>query len=165
MAIKKSYLMIFIIFFIFLLYLFYPKNDEEIIKDNLLLLGKTITKNNGEKTLLLVSKLRNLDNVLYLKCNINIATYHFQGSLSKHEIESKILVIQKLFKSFEVEFYDITFEELNDFNATFITTVKIKCTGGDSSVFNVPVELIISVTKENGKWKFCRFKENVFLEK
>jgi hypothetical protein len=137
-------------------FLFFP-SEEKKVKKRFALLSEHMSKDSGENTFIMASKIKGISALFGENCNFAVSDYSLSGNYTREEISGIALRGRAHFSTLSLKFYDlkVSFPEkdLAQVNLTARLTGK--------SVYGEQVdetrELICLLKKVEKKWLFSSF--------
>jgi len=100
------------------------------------------------------------------ECELALRNFEHNGTYTPKEIAGSVMRMRSRFERVEVKLYDlsVTLESAQRARVHLTARVEVKRSGGQA-VRSEARELLCSVQKEEGEWKFTRFEEVAVLRK
>jgi hypothetical protein len=138
-------------------FLYFP-NEEKKVKKKFALLSEHTSKDPGENTFTMASKIKGITTLFGESCNFTVSDYSLSGSYTREEISGIALRGRAHFSTLGLKFYDlkVSFPEKD------LTQVNLTARLTGKSVYGEHVdetrELICLLKKVEKKWLFSSFE-------
>lgn len=146
-------------------YYFLFHSIEDKVKKQLRLLAEYVSKDPGEKNLVMLFKTQNLPSLFAEQCDLEIAGSQLSGSYTPEEIMSHVVRGRMQFSKLSLNFYDIAVEYPGKTTARAEMTAKLAGTVDKNKAVEEVREIQAELKLVDGKWLFSKFKVVEVLEK
>jgi hypothetical protein len=138
---------------------------EDQIKERFQQLSAAASKAHADSVLQLAKKMQALASLLANPIAIEVPEGTFSGSYSPEEVSQKAVASFSPFETTQLTFHDLAISFPDDHSCHVTTTAKFQGTGGTGRYSTEAMELMVALTKSNGKWLFSSFSKVAVLEK
>ena len=144
--------------------IFFP-SEEKNVKKKFALLSGHMSKDSGENTLIMASKIKGISALFGENCNLTVSDYSLSGNYTREEISGIALRGRAHFSILDLKFYDlkVSFREKDLAQVNLTARLTGKSVSGEH--VDETRELICLLKKIEKKWLFSSFEVIEVLKK